>query len=53
MSRRKHTSKFKFKVVLETLSERSTIQELGRMHTVLENSPRRKELVVLAQESLY
>ncbi|MDT7828075.1 transposase [Pricia sp. S334] len=32
MSRRKHTSKFKFKVVLEALSERQTIQELGRKH---------------------
>ena len=29
MSRRKFTSEFKFKVVLEALSERYTIQELG------------------------
>ena len=34
MSRRKHTSKFKFKVVLEALSERSTIQELGRKYDI-------------------
>ncbi len=34
MTRRKHTSKFKFKVVLEALSERSTIQELGRKYEV-------------------
>ena len=32
MERRKHTSKFKFNVVLEALSERTTIQELGRKH---------------------
>lgn len=30
-----------------------TLDQMERMHTVLENSPRRKELVVLAQESLY
>jgi transposase len=34
MTRRKHTSKFKFKVVLETLSERFTIQELGRKYEI-------------------
>jgi transposase-like protein len=41
MSRRKpacrqgrFTSQFKFKVVLETLSERSTIQELGRKYVI-------------------
>lgn len=34
MTRRKHTSKFKFKVVLEALSERSTMQELGRKHKI-------------------
>ena len=34
MTRRKHTSKFKFKVVLEALSERSTIQELGRKYEI-------------------
>lgn len=34
MTRRKHTSKFKFKVVLEALSERFTIQELGRKYEV-------------------
>lgn len=34
MTRRKHTSKFKFKVVLEALSERFTIQELGRKHDI-------------------
>lgn len=32
MSRRKFTSEFKFKVVIEALSERYTIQELGRKH---------------------
>ena len=32
MSRRKHTSEFKFKVVLEALTERYSIQELGRRH---------------------
>lgn len=34
MERRKHTSKFKFKVVLEALSERFTIQELGRKYEI-------------------
>lgn len=34
MIRRKHTSKFKFKVVLEALSERFTIQELGRKYEI-------------------
>ncbi len=34
MTRRKHTSKFKFKVVLEALSERFTMQELGRKHDI-------------------
>lgn len=34
MTRRKHTSKFKFKVVLEALSERFTIQELGRKYNI-------------------
>lgn len=34
MSRRKFTSEFKFKVVLEALSERFTIQELGRKHDI-------------------
>lgn len=34
MSRRKHSSDFKFKVVLEALSERQTIQELGRKHQI-------------------
>ena len=34
MIRRKHTSKFKFKVVLEALSERFTIQELGRKYDI-------------------
>lgn len=34
MSRRKHTAKFKFKVVLEALSERFTIQELGRKYDI-------------------
>lgn len=34
MTRRKHTSKFKFKVVLEALSERFTIQELGRKYEI-------------------
>ena len=32
MSRRKFTSEFKFKVVLEALSERYSIQELGRKY---------------------
>ena len=34
MTRRKHTWKFKFKVVLEALSERFTIQELGRKYEI-------------------
>ncbi len=34
MGRRKHTAKFKFKVVLEALSERFTIQELGRKYDI-------------------
>jgi transposase len=34
MTRKKHTSKFKFKVVLEALSERFTIQELGRKYDI-------------------
>jgi len=34
MTRRKHSSKFKFKVVLEALSERFTIQELGRKYDI-------------------
>ena len=34
MSRRKFTSEFKFKVVLEDLSERYTIQELGRKYEI-------------------
>ena len=34
MNRRKHTSEFKVKVVLESLSERFTIQELGRKYDV-------------------
>ena len=34
MGRRKHTPKFKFKVVLEALSERFTIQELGRKYDI-------------------
>ena len=34
MTRRKHTSKFKLKVVLEALSERFTIQELGRKYEI-------------------
>ncbi len=34
MSRRKFTSDFKTKVVLEALSERYTIQELGRKHEI-------------------
>ena len=32
MTRRKFTSDFKFKVVLEALSERYSIQELGRKY---------------------
>lgn len=34
MSRRKFRSEFKFKVVLEALSERYTIQELGRKYEI-------------------
>ncbi|MFV0627467.1 MAG: transposase [Alphaproteobacteria bacterium] len=34
MSRRKFTSDFKLKVVLESLSERCTIQELGRKYEI-------------------
>jgi Transposase and inactivated derivatives len=34
MSRRKFTSEFKFKVVLEALSERYSIQELGRKYDI-------------------
>lgn len=34
MKRRKFTSNFKFKVVLEALSERFTIQELGRKYEI-------------------
>ena len=34
MSRRKFTSEFKFKVVLEALSGRYTIQELGRKYEI-------------------
>ncbi len=34
MSKRKFTSDFKTKVVLEALSERYTIQELGRKHNL-------------------
>ena len=34
MSRRKFTSAFKTKVVLEALSERVTIQELGRKYEI-------------------
>ncbi len=34
MSRRKFTSEFKFKDVLEALSERYTIQELGRKYEI-------------------
>ena len=34
MSRRKFTCEFKFKVVLEALSERYTIQELGRKYEI-------------------
>ena len=35
--RRKFSSKFKTKVVLEALSERYTIQELGRKHEIHPN----------------
>ena len=34
MTRRKFTPEFKFTVVLEALSERFTIQELGRRHDI-------------------
>ncbi|MEM9001802.1 MAG: transposase [Bacteroidota bacterium] len=34
MSRRKFTSQFKFKVVVEALSERYSIQELGRKYEI-------------------
>lgn len=34
MELRKHTSKFKFKVVPEALSERFKIQELGKKHNL-------------------
>lgn len=34
MKRRKFTSNFKFKVVVEALSERFTIQELGRKYEI-------------------
>jgi len=34
MSRRKHNPDFKVKVVLEALSERYTIQELGRKYEI-------------------
>lgn len=34
MSRRKHNPEFKVKVVLEALSERYTIQELGRKYEI-------------------
>lgn len=34
MKRRKFTSNFKFKVVIEALSERFTIQELGRRYEI-------------------
>lgn len=34
MSRRKHSSEFKFKVVIEALNERQTIQELGRKYQI-------------------
>ena len=37
MKRRKYTSKFKTKVVLEALSERYTLQELGRRHDIHPN----------------
>lgn len=37
MKRRKFTSKFKTKVVLEALSERSTVQELARKHELHPN----------------
>lgn len=37
MSRRKFTSEFKFKIVLEALSERYSLQELGRKYEVHPN----------------
>lgn len=37
MKRRKFTSKFKTKVVLEVLSERFTVQELARKHELHPN----------------
>lgn len=37
MSKRKFTSDFKFKVVLEALSERYSIQELGRKYELHPN----------------
>ena len=37
MKRRKFTTKFKTKVVLEALSERSTVQELARKHELHPN----------------
>ncbi|MEM0941936.1 MAG: transposase [Bacteroidota bacterium] len=37
MKRRKFTSKFKTKVVLEALSERSTVQELSKKHELHPN----------------
>ena len=37
MNRRKFTSKFKTKVVLEALKERSTVQELAKKHTLHPN----------------
>ena len=37
MKRRKFTSEFKFKVVVEALSERYSIQEIGRRHGIHPN----------------
>ena len=37
MNRRKFTSKFKTKVVLEALKEHSTVQELAKKHTLHPN----------------
>ncbi len=34
MSRKKYTSKFKFKVVLEALKERQTLSELAQKHSI-------------------
>ncbi len=34
MSRRKHSAEFKFKVVIEALSERYSIQELARKYDI-------------------